>query len=493
MAQSIATSEQNSSPAAVVVSAIGTSMSRAAHWLRSAFANVRARLDTRIVTEVDIEKVVADLDVEERGRTDGVANRPPPSEESVAGMQREIIAHFRFLQRRSRRKAAASMEKLLESGNAIDISQAISAIREIPARCEADIERVTAKIQAELDRSIRSRGQHRETRSAEYAAIDNATAARKSALTYALAAILLIFGSATLVSSLAQGSVALPETWATGLLAFSVLLPFVMTREILQIADPDQRWQRIMATLGIGVSIVFIGVLAALAAVYVSAFGSGASPNLWDVLNVLAASTQRPDIAAAGWFGTTTVGVAGLLAVALARRSVDWRAHRRTTGPLQPDSAPGSLQSFVIKLQRQSMRLIDQAESRIDALDGRVRKQVRQYCRNIEERRSMPGDLSNYDNVLEEACNIVLDRYRAANRDARSLDDPPSFNTHAQISQDDSDCSAALEVAASLRDRLAKTMEDLDRETMKARQRLRDLNHQVLSTTSESGVTTAAG
>ena len=154
MAQTIATSDRASGNVNALASNLRSAASRSIRSLSAGIHQLKDRLDSRIVTEIDIDKVAAELDIEARGAIDGANGQPPPLEAEATGTQREVVVHFRSLQRQAQKRAAAATERLHELESKVDIQRVISEIREIPARCEVELVRFTSKIRPDIDKAM---------------------------------------------------------------------------------------------------------------------------------------------------------------------------------------------------------------------------------------------------------------------------------------------------------------------------------------------------
>lgn len=493
MAQTIATSDRASGNVNALASNLRSAASRSIRSLSAGIHQLKDRLDSRIVTEIDIDKVAAELDIEARGAIDGANGQPPPLEAEATGTQREVVVHFRSLQRQAQKRAAAATERLHELESKVDIQRVISEIREIPARCEVELVRFTSKIRPDIDKAMDQEARAAEARIEEQGDVSTVVpASSNSSLKYSLLAVLVIFGTASLVTGLVNGAATSPANWALAVAALTVLAPFVLAREIARQADNERREHRVMAAFGTVLSIFFVVLLAAFSAAMISAKLAGGDPGVQDVLNTLATPTVGIDLASQGWLGAVAVIVAGMLSIGLGRNSAE--AVPVKTPSTMPKSSPSdSMQAIVSRTHKQYNRIIDQADRKI-ALEGeRVRKKVRQFRRALDDSKSIPTQVEDYCVVLEDACNIVLDRYRSANRESRTLDDPPSFSGHICFRPEDNAYSAALESAEARREEFAQALGELERESTKARQKLRDLNSRVLSSFNSADLKSGSG
>jgi len=487
MAQSIATSDQATGFRDALLSGMRATGAAIIRKFSSLREEVRDRIDSRIAADIDVDRVVRSLHVETRARADGEAGQPLPTEESASGTQREIIAHFRSLQRRAQRKATGIAERTGDFGNEIDLSEAVAEVRDIPARCETELLRLIAKFGPEIESARRKAldAQQEGDNGDVNAGSAKAWHGESSSLGYSLLAVLLIFGGAFMLSNLAAASVVYaPESWSVVAMVISVIVPFVITRELLRSADLQRRQHRIMATTGIALSVVFITVTSVIVAALVSASLAGGSPGVMDILNAFASPATGLAVVAEGWVSAAIVVVAGMLAVGMGHRSVEVTA----PSPARASEVANEINPsrvLIARLTSRCNRIIDRAHDELLAKSGRFKKRIRQYARMVEGTRSIPDDLAAYDVALEDACNIVLDRYRAANREVRDCDDPPSFSAYICFRPEESLHSHTFDQAESIREDLQQSLKKLDGEIAQAKQKLRELNARSLTSIDE--------
>ena len=96
-----------------------------------------------------------------------------------------------------------------------------------------------------------------------------------------------------------------------------------------------------------------------------------------------------------------------------------------------------------------------------------------------------PSALKYYDVELEDACNIVLDRYRVANAAARQSDTPLSFSEHVCFNPADGMDSGAYSHGSGQVAELRTAIVELESEADSARQKLRALNLRMINSIME--------
>jgi hypothetical protein len=90
------------------------------------------------------------LDVEQRASLDGGNNLPSASEEVISGSQREIVDHHRRLHDKARRKVKKLSAKLLAEARRVDPSEVTDRLRDVPSKCQNQIDRVLADFDSKL-------------------------------------------------------------------------------------------------------------------------------------------------------------------------------------------------------------------------------------------------------------------------------------------------------------------------------------------------------
>ncbi|MDH3532926.1 MAG: hypothetical protein OEO82_08345, partial [Gammaproteobacteria bacterium] len=133
------------------------------------------------------------------------------------------------------------------------------------------------------------------------------------------------------------------------------------------------------------------------------------------------------------------------------------------------------------RLRKRINAMVDRAEVEVTVLQSQLKSRAREYARLSDVSRSIPMKLQDYDVALEDACNILLDRYRAANVHVRRTEVPVSFSEHICFRQEKDLDKSTFRGAARQLDELQAGIAGLEGEIAQVRQKLRDINWNAIS------------
>jgi hypothetical protein len=428
-----------------------------------------------------IDRLAAELAVEDRAIADGKSEQPAATEEVVTGTQREIVNCFKVRQRQSRHQVAKLTERLHALGDAIDPAEALGNLRDIPSRCENEILRLEADFRARLGFLGNRERQQREhyssfrernglQRVAEYS--------RAPLLYYALVAVLL--GACTLalgrLSAWGIEDSILDAPLPTLIISsVTALVPFALGATALRSVNHVLAGRRLLGRLVGGLCIAVIGVCALLVGHYLTALASAPEITLPSVVE-----SALGDPAAVGadpgvWLGIGTVIVAGLLALLLGYRSDDaYPGYGKAQRDF--DRARDRREGLVDRLRKRINGIIDEAGEDAARIVARIKADIRKHSRLLEELKRTPASLRAYDIALEDACNILLERYRAANAEVRQTQRPISFAEHVCFSAEQEEISSIADREERRLEALRQSLADLEGELGQIRRLLKELN-----------------
>ncbi len=443
-------------------------------------------LDSDISATLDVDDISARLAVENRARSDGENEQPLSTEEVVAGTQREIVLHFKELQRRALRRATVLDDKIRGLREKIDVLEAVDSLRDLPSRCENKLLRLNEEFQSQLnflgERRIHQqqhyatfRENHQLDRVAEYP--------RSSVIYHALMAALVGAGAlaiGNLSVSGVGGEALIPASWAVSISLVDVLVPFVLAAVVFRSANHVRPARRLAGWLGGGIVIVFVGTLAFSLAYYMSAVTTNPGVSVGAVLNSILASPNAIGTDLVTWAGFGIVILVGLIAFLIGYKSDD-SYPRYGAAQRAFYRARNQYVSLTRRLRKRINAIIDEARTEVTRLPRRPKAQIRQYSRLVDESSGVPANLSGYTVALEDACNILLDRYRATNRDARQTDVPISFSEHIYFKPEQESTSLLFGNGESRLEELHPGIAELDGEVVQALQKLKDLNRLAIS------------
>ena len=206
-----------------------------------------------------------------------------------------------------------------------------------------------------------------------------------------------------------------------------------------------------------------------------------------DVLDAMLAASLDVVSAPANWKGFALLVMTGLLAMLLAYHSDDpypgYGAVQR-----RYYKARGARDDLFARLRQRVNRLIDRSEAEIAGIRKDFKSKVRAFTGLVEKSERIPSTLREYDAELEDACNIVLARYRAANAAVRRSESPLSFAEHACFNPDSEMDTPQFVNGRVHVTELQTAVAELEKEADLARQKLRDLNVRMINSISEPQV-----
>ena len=439
---------------------------------------------------LDIDEIAARLNVENRAKLDGRNDQPPSADEGLSGTQREIVVYFRELQRKAQHRVIDLAEKLGRLGEDIDLSGVGGSLRDIPSRCENKVLRLIAESHSQLNVLAEQEAQQQQ--------FDAALADKNSQNPDADRPISPIFQWIFLAALISIGSLAIaktsitefgttgfmPPSWASTIALIVVLGSSVIARILTSSVNLAERNGRSANWLGSGLGVVLIAVMAFLAAYYISVVAIDPTASVRSVVDSFLADPIAIVANFTAWKSFGIVAAAGLMAFLLNYR--------------QDASRPGhgGRQNLIYRTRKKRDRLtkrlrmqinaiIDKADAEVTELPKRLKIQISQYSRLVEEAKRIPASLSDYDVVLEDGCSILLDRYRAANINARKSEVPMSFSEHVCF-------RPKLEPNFSVFDKEQGRLEqfrigaaEIEKDAVDVRQKLRELNSRAIGTLEE--------
>jgi hypothetical protein len=482
------------SPTSVLVGVWSAAVT-AARKLGSTVSRLRASLGNDIAAPIDINQIAAQLDIKGRAHADGSSELPISTEEVVSGTQREIVAHFNGLQRRAQRQAAAATRRMHECRERIDLLHAAGRLREIMPRCEDRLMRLDAESQSRRnlleEREIQQqqyyagfREANRLARAAEYPP----SPLINIALAGALIAVLAI-----VVGRIAPegGAPLVPSAVAMSIAFAGVLVPFVLAATALPSINHVDQSKRFSGWLGGAIAAAVIGTLALFVAYYVAAASATAGISLRAVIDAILVdpigSATAVGADGAAWTGFAAVLSAGLLAYLIGYKSDD---PYPGYGGVQRAfyEARRQRELHAKRLRRRVNGIVDTAAAEASDLPKRLKAEVRRYSGLVEESKRAAAALREYDASLEDACNLLLDRYRAGNSVARQTETPISFSEQVCFGREP---ASRFDNEEAWVQEFQRGIAELEREAADVRRKLKDLHWTALA--SLTGATSREG
>ncbi|MDH3273626.1 MAG: hypothetical protein OEM99_03695 [Gammaproteobacteria bacterium] len=439
---------------------------------------------------LDINAIAARLNVEKRAEFDGRNDQPPPAEEGLSGTQREIVVYFRELQRKAQHRVIDLAEKLRRLGEDIDLSGVGGSLRDIPSRCENNVLRLIAESHSQLNLLAEQEVQQQQF---DAALIDkdpqNQGADRPISPIFQgifLAALISIGALAIAKSSITEFGTTgfMPPSWAIAIALIVVLGSSVIARIITSSVNHAERIGHSANWLGSGLGVVLIVVMAFLAAYYISVVAIDPTASVRSVVDSFLADPIAIVSNFTAWKSFGIVAAAGLMAFLLNYR--------------QDASHPshGGRQSHIYRTRKKRDRLtkrlrmqintiIDEADAEVTELPKRLKMQISQYSSLVEESKRIPASLGDYDVFLEDSCSILLDRYRAANINARKSEVPMSFSEHVCFRPELEPNFSVFDKEQGRLDQFRNGVAEIEKDAVEVRQKLRELNSRAIGTLEE--------
>jgi hypothetical protein len=450
--------------------------------------HVRSPFASDISETLDIDKIYARLNIKDRAESDGRNDQPSSTEERVSGTQKEIVVYFSELRRRAQRRIPDLAEKLRGLGEEIDLPAAGSRLRDTPSRCENKVLRLIAESKSQLNALGEREAQQQEHYAASLENSEpNEVAEQPISPTFYWAIVAVIIGAGAF--AIAKLSVSgfgnadlIPPSWAISISIslIVVLASSVIARAVSRIANHVGQLRQLTSWLGSGLGIALIVIMALFAAHYIATVAANPGVAMRGVVDSILANPIAIVADVADWKGFAIVVSAGLVAFLV------------SYAPNSLQTGHGAIQSAIYRtrekrerltkrLRKQIYTIIDAGDAGVTKLLKRLKAQISQYSRLVDESKRIPASLSDYDVVLEDGCNILLGRYRAANINARKSKVPMSFSEQVCFTpQFEPDFPVFSEKADRLK-QLHQGIVELESEAAQVRQKLRDLNSRAIS------------
>ncbi len=436
-------------------------------------------------SSIDTDAIARRLDVDARGRADGQNERPSSDEDTLSGTQAEIVHYFRRLRVRAQERLARLQRQVCSAAEAIDVDDARSRIADLPSRCRNAAVRIKAEFQPRIEKLA-----ERETQQHQYYLafrerhqLDRiAEESHSPVINIASIAMLIVLATAAL-SALALPAAESPQLltsgWALGIAVVVVVLPFTIGAGALRFMNHADALLQLAGWLATLLTVFAIGAVLYAATWYLAYAANDPASTISGALAAMANDPWSPVADFTAWQRTSLVGAASLIALFIGYRADDpypgygdvQRAYYR---------ARAERERLVSKLRRRINTMIDNAEAEVVAAADRLKSAIQRLGAAIDTADHFRSRLPDFDGALEDGCNILLDRYRRANQDARSSPPPMSFSEHVCFRS-----STEIEPPTANDQRgqwqaIVDSMPGFEKDVVRVRQDLRDLNSQSL-------------
>lgn len=457
---------------------------------RRAVWNVQDRLSSDTGQSLNIERISANLAVVQRGTQEGSRNLPRSSEEVLSGTQREIIAYFADLRRRARQRVVANAEKSSRALEQIQVSECLTKIRDIPADCENKILRYVADYQFLVNNTVEREQKQKQHYEAfrEKNGLDRVASYPGGApYNYLIVPVLVAavaYALAGMIKINAESNSGVSVAWIVSVSAAAVILPFVLGDSLLRWINHVSELKRFIGRIGAIAAVATIVGIAFYADFHIAAMLANADASNRSILDAMLVAPFDVVASVADWKVFGLVALSGVLAMTLAYRFDDpypgYGAVQRSY-----HGARTSRDAAFARLRKRINVLIDGADAEIDSVAKAFKSKVATYTRMVEKSARDLIVLKDYEVELEDACNIVLDRYRVANAAARQSDTPLSFSEHVCFNPAGDVDPGQYSNSSGRVAELQTTIAELEDEANSARKQLRALNRRMINSTSE--------
>jgi hypothetical protein len=430
---------------------------------------------------IDIEQIAERLAIEAQAKSDGANEEPPSAENEFTGTQKRIVGNFNEMQRRAVAKAALLNDKIRGLRETMEFAQASAALNDIQPRFENSIMKMNARFQSRLDflgeRQLQQQNHYASFR--EENKLDRVAEYPRFARFYYALILRLIAAGAIAINNYAgtgvSGEMLMPPAWIIGVATSAVLVPFVLAAGVFRSVNHVGELRQLVGWLGGALALAFIGALGLFVTYFASVTSADPEVSLQAALGSLLAAPVAFRGYPATWTASAIVVLLGFLAFVLGYRADD------------PYPGYGAVQRAYYRARHVRELLNERMRKRVYSLVGdvvaeatrvprKLRTQVKRYTRMVDKANRNPEILKKHSRELENACNILLDRYRAANRSSRKTDAPETFSERARLTYEIEPLSAELGMNEHRLEDVRYKMAEVDDQVVKVRQRLEDLS-----------------
>ncbi|NNC76754.1 MAG: hypothetical protein HKN77_02255 [Woeseiaceae bacterium] len=457
------------------------------HAIRATYRRARTQLSTDITPAIDVEKIARRLCIVDRAKDDGHRDLPPPDEEIPSGVQREVIAYFKDLKRAAHKQAGCAMQAATKAYEQLNDANALASLRDVPARYENKILRhisdATSRLEHAREREFKQQRHYEAFR--EKNKLERVATYPELPLLYYLVVPVLIAGLAAVLSHWVvpdSESSRLSISWMVAISTAVVLVPFVLGGLSLRALEHVDDGKYFAGWAGIVVVVGTIGILAFYADFHIAATLADANFSSRAAFDTLRSAPLEFFSGVASWTTFGLFGLMGLLAMFLGYRSDDiypgYGAAQRDYYKAREDR-----ERVAQRLRKRINGMIDDAVSEVTSIARGHKAKFRSFTSTARKAAQCPSILKEYDVELEDACNVVLDRYRVANSAARKTDVPLSFDEHVCFNSDEESAFAFQSFGPSDLDVVKAELSALESEADSVRKKLRTMNLHLIEST----------
>lgn len=432
-------------------------------------------------SSIDIDSIADRLAVETRAREDGRNERPPTGDDALSGMQAEIIHYFRRMQAKAQDQLARLNQQAAKTADKIDVDDATARLADVPSRCHNEALRIRAEFQPLTVRLAERENQQRQYYRAfrEQHKLERIASDTFSPFTNIAIVATLIIVTTFILSRFAvpgtEGLRSLSPGWALAIGVAAVIIPYAIGASVLRYVNHNDATLRSLAWLTAIAAVVGIAgvVYASTYTLEFMAANPESAPG-----SIMAAMLNDPWSLVAhlgAWQQTSVLGGLSLIALFAGYRCDD---PYPGYGQVQRDfyRARHQRERLMAKLRHRINAMVDSADNEVVGIAGRLRAALRRLGTIVEKAERVGARLPDYNSALEDGCNIVLDRYRHANLEARSTGRPQCFSEYVCFRTGDQTDGPAAGDGRHRFEAITARMAEFDKHVVSVRQKLRDLN-----------------
>jgi hypothetical protein len=493
MEQSIASSQENidlrnrlSEIVGSVIAVLRPVMEAVKSVVVSIAWRFRNAFGSAITGQLDIDRISARLSLESRAQNDGRNNQPGPTEDGMSGTQREVVVYFKELQRKAQERAAKVAKKLHDFGQGIDLLGVRSELRDIPSRCENQVLRLIAESQSQLNFLGEEEARLQQLQSATLDEDQSKkTANRPIPVIFQWFFIVALMGVAAFalakVSIQEFGSAELiPPSWAIAIAVIAALASAVFAIAVSRPSIPTPAIRQLTGWVG----MVLIAVMALCAAQFTAAVTIDPDVSVRTVADSILADPAAIASNVSDWKAASIVFAAGVLAFLVSYRPINsYPGHSVLQSDLR--STRNKRDRLTKRLRGQINAIIDAADNEVTNLPSGLKSKISELSKRVDESKRIPTTLGDYDIALEDGCNILLERYRAANVNVRTSEAPASFSEHVCFRPESEPRHRVFDAENKRLKELRQGIAELEKETVEIRHKLRDLNSRAINALEE--------
>jgi len=271
-----------------------------------------------------------------------------------------------------------------------------------------------------------------------------------------------------------------PPLWAIAIAMIVVLTSSAIAGAVSRPAIPTAAVRQLTGWTG----IALIAVMALSAGHFIAAVTIDPDVSVRTVADSIIADPAVIATNVSDWTAVSIIFAAGLLAFLVSYRPINsYPGHGVIESEL--GNTRSKRDRLTKRLRTQINAIIDAADNEVTKLPGELKSKISGFSSLVDESQRIPVMLSNYDVALEDGCNILLERYRAANINTRESEVPPSFSEHVCFRPESEPKYRVFDEESERLQKLRQGIAEFEKEAVEIRHKLRDLNSRAINALEE--------